>query len=447
MKIIINLEQYKNNLQSVCSIPLYEKAKNIIFIDKNSITKLRLNIFDSYFYNQSNIKEKNILFIEKLNFLYSRYGRKIILELNVTPDEIETINWESLGEVCFVEDDGKILNQNLRELMDFYKGIYKSDCNIVELLKNLIGSNNSTDWKLLAIIKEYILLGTGEIIKRIQKNENQRINFNSEEPVLFDENIYIENTVKEVNDYLKAFYSFLKNTKEEELLKEKYNRLKEEIKSEYARAFSSEMRDTAFLAMSSFVREGVHLGIILKNMLNDYRGNTNLSNTYRSQLSYISKFKRMISSDFIKETISNIKDENIKIKMGDLFSKYNECKFFFDSYKTDYISFTDIEDFSFYFQRLSVINLNLSEKVFTLTTEELKKVFNNFNTDWYTNFNQPRYNIWCIPYIATGKPEIVVMIDKNRNELYKIMRNDDPMFNIECQSGLPYILESIIPIL
>lgn len=447
MKIIINLEQYKNNLQSVCSIPLYEKAKNIIFIDKNSITKLRLNIFDSYFYNQSNIKEKNILFIEKLNFLYSRYGRKIILELNVTPDEIETINWESLGEVCFVEDDGKILNQNLRELMDFYKGIYKSDCNIVELLKNLIGRNNSTDWKLLAIIKEYILLGTGEIIKRIQKNENQRINFNSEEPVLFDENIYIENTVKEVNDYLKAFYSFLKNTKEEELLKEKYNRLKEEIKSEYARAFSSEMRDTAFLAMSSFVREGVHLGIILKNMLNDYRGNTNLSNTYRSQLSYISKFKRMISSDFIKETISNIKDENIKIKMGDLFSKYNECKFFFDSYKTDYISFTDIEDFSFYFQRLSVINLNLSEKVFTLTTEELKKVFNNFNTDWYTNFNQPRYNIWCIPYIATGKPEIVVMIDKNRNELYKIMRNDDPMFNIECQSGLPYILESIIPIL
>ena len=279
MKIIINLEQYKNNLQSVCSIPLYEKAKNIIFIDKNSITKLRLNIFDSYFYNQSNIKEKNILFIEKLNFLYSRYGRKIILELNVTPDEIETINWESLGEVCFVEDDGKILNQNLRELMDFYKGIYKSDCNIVELLKNLIGRNNSTDWKLLAIIKEYILLGTGEIIKRIQKNENQRINFNSEEPVLFDENIYIENTVKEVNDYLKAFYSFLKNTKEEELLKEKYNRLKEEIKSEYARAFSSEMRDTAFLAMSSFVREGVHLGIILKNMLNDYRGNTNLSNT------------------------------------------------------------------------------------------------------------------------------------------------------------------------
>ena len=447
MIIIINLEQYKNNLQSVCSIPLYEKAKNIIFIDKNSITKLRLNIFDSYFYNQSNIKEKNILFIEKLNFLYSRYGRKIILELNVTPDEIETINWESLGEVCFVEDDGKILNQNLRELMDFYKGIYKSDCNIVELLKNLIGRNNSTDWKLLAIIKEYILLGTGEIIKRIQKNENQRINFNSEEPVLFDENIYIENTVKEVNDYLKAFYSFLKNTKEEELLKEKYNRLKEEIKSEYARAFSSEMRDTAFLAMSSFVREGVHLGIILKNMLNDYRGNTNLSNTYRSQLSYISKFKRMISSDFIKETISNIKDENIKIKMGDLFSKYNECKFFFDSYKTDYISFTDIEDFSFYFQRLSVINLNLSEKVFTLTTEELKKVFNNFNTDWYTNFNQPRYNIWCIPYIATGKPEIVVMIDKNRNELYKIMRNDDPMFNIECQSGLPYILESIIPIL
>ena len=239
----------------------------------------------------------------------------------------------------------------------------------------------------------------------------------------------------------------MKNTKEEELLKEKYNRLKEEIKSEYARAFSSEMRDTEFLAMSSFVREGVHLGIILKNMLNDYRGNTNLSNTYRSQLSYISKFKRMISSDFIKETISNIKDENIKIKMGDLFSKYNECKFFFDSYKADYVSFTDIEDFSFYFQRLSVINLNLSEKVFTLTTEELKKIFNNFNTDWYKNFNKPRYNIWCIPYIITGKPEIVVMINKNSKELYKIMRTDDPMFNEECQYGLPYILESIIPIL
>lgn len=445
MKIIINFEQYKNNLKNVCSIPLYEKAKNIIFIDKNSITKLRLNIFDSYFYNQSNIKEKNILFIEKLNFLYSRYGRKIILELNVTPDEIETINWESFSELCFVEDDEKIPNQ--RELINFYKGIYKSDCNIIELIKNLIEKDNSTSWRRLAIIKEYILLGTGEIIKRIQKNENQRINFNSEEPVLFDENIYIENTVKEVNDYLKAFYSFLKNTKEEELLKEKYNRLKEEIKSEYARAFSSEMRDTEFLAMSSFVREGVHLGIILKNMLNDYRGNTNLSNTYRSQLSYISKFKRMISSDFIKETISNIKDENIKIKMGDLFSKYNECKFFFDSYKADYVSFTDIEDFSFYFQRLSVINLNLSEKVFTLTTEELKKIFNNFNTDWYKNFNKPRYNIWCIPYIITGKPEIVVMINKNSKELYKIMRTDDPMFNEECQYGLPYILESIIPIL
>ena len=280
----------------------------------------------------------------------------------------------------------------------------------------------------------------------------------------FDEGMYIGDIVLIVNEYLEAFYSYLRKAKDDpkfkeasskskeddpkfKELKEKYNKLKEEIKTDYSKAFAAEMGATISIAINSFIREGMYLGLALKNELNNYRTNANSSNTYRSQLSYISKFKRMVSSDFIKETILDISDENIKRKMGDLFSKYNECKFFFDSYKDSIISFTDIEDFAFYFQRLPVINLNLDEKVITLTTEELKGIFNNLPLG-LINFNQPRYNLWFVPYIQfTGKPEIVLMLDRMTGKPYKIMRTDDLEFYQECQNGIPHILESIIPVL
>ena len=238
------------------------------------------------------------------------------------------------------------------------------------------------------------------------------------------------NEVNIVNDYLKSFYNFLKNPKDDEVI-EKYNTLKEEIKSDYSKTFASEV--TVPTVINSFIREGIYLGIFLKNTINNYRSSYDFSNTYRSQLSYISKFKRMVSSDFIKGTISNINDERIKTQLGDLFSKYNECKFFFNSYKDNIISFTDIEEFAFYFQRLAVVQLNLSEAVITLTTDQLKNIFNNFYMGMDTNYIQPKYNLWCIPYTPTGKPEIVVMLDKMTGEAYKIMRTDDMTFVQEYQ--------------
>lgn len=438
VKVLINFEFYKDSLSSLSTIPLYEKVKNVILIEKNSFVKLKLDVYDSSVYSQNNIQSKNFLFIQKLNFLYSRYERKIILELNVSTDEVDEINKLNPFGVCFTEDDDKLG----MILTEFYKGIYKINCEITLLIKNLIEKSINLHWQKLTVVKEYILLGTGEIINRIDKGE--RVNFSSENMILFDNAMYMGNEVNIVNDYLKSFYNFLKNPKDDEVI-EKYNTLKEEIKSDYSKTFASEV--TVPTVINSFIREGIYLGIFLKNTINNYRSSYDFSNTYRSQLSYISKFKRMVSSDFIKGTISNINDERIKTQLGDLFSKYNECKFFFDSYKDNIISFTDIEEFAFYFQRLAVVQLNLSEAVITLTTDQLKNIFNNFYMGMDTNYIQPKYNLWCIPYTPTGKPEIVVMLDKMTGEAYKIMRTDDMTFVQEYQRGYPYILESIVPIL
>ena len=367
--------------------------------------------------------------------------------------EIDEIDKISLFRICSVEAEKNLVNQTY--LMEFYRGISSQNCDIIRLIQNLVEGAVSASWQRLTIFKEYILLGTGEIIKRILNGK--RVDFFIEDMPLFDERMYVGNIVIIVNEYLETFYSCLKyfknnpNFNEDDPkfkeLKEKYNKLKEEIKTDYSKAFAAEMGATISIAINSFIREGMYLGLALKNELNNYRTNANPSNTYRSQLSYISKFKRMVSSDFIKETILDINDENIKRKMGDLFSKYNECKFFFDSYKDSIISFTDIEDFAFYFQRLPVINLNLDEKVITLTTEELKGIFNNLPLG-LINFNQPRYNLWFVPYIQfTGKHEIVLMLDRMTGKPYKIMRTDDLEFYQECQNGIPHILESIIPVL
>lgn len=450
MKVLINFEIHKFNLKNISTVPLYERVKNIILLDiqQNYATKLKLNTFVNGIgiNTVSQIQEKNFLFVEKINFLYSRNGRKITLELNISPEEMDEINKMNPFGICSMEEEEKLGTHT--ELIEFYRGIYSQNCNITNLIQNLIERKGSIPWQRLTIAKEYILLGTGEIIKRILKGE--KIDFSMEKMPFFDDRMYIGDIVKIVNEYLEAFYSFLKDFKDDiklEKVKEKHNLLKEEIKNDYSKAFAAEIGSTMSIAINSFIREGVYLGLFLKNILNNYRDNTNSSNTYRSQLSYISKFKRMISSDFIKETISNISDENIKRQMGDLFSKYNECKFFFDSYKDSIISFTDIEDFAFYFQRLSVINLNLDEKVITLTTEELKGIFNNLPLG-LINFNQPRYNLWFVPYIQfTGKPEIVLMLDRMTGKPYKIMRTDDLEFYQECQNGIPHILESIIPVL
>ena len=444
MKVLIDFEVHKFDLKNICTVPLYERVKNIILLDiqQNSVTKLKLNTFVNGIGidTVSQIQEKNFLFIEKINFLYSRNGRKIILELNLSHLEIDEIDKISLFRICSVEAEKNLVNQTY--LMEFYRGISSQNCDIIRLIQNLVEGAVSASWQRLTIFKEYILLGTGEIIKRILNGK--RVDFFIEDMPLFDERMYVGNIVIIVNEYLETFYSCLKyfknnpnfneNDPKFKELKEKYNKLKEEIKTDYSKAFAAEMGATISIAINSFIREGMYLGLALKNELNNYRTNANPSNTYRSQLSYISKFKRMVSSDFIKETILDINDENIKRKMGDLFSKYNECKFFFDSYKDSIISFTDVEDFAFYFQRLSVINLNLDEKVVTLTTEELKGIFNNLPLG-LINFNQPRYNLWFVPYIQfTGKP-------------YKIMRTDDLEFYQECQNGIPHILESIIPVL
>lgn len=450
MKVLINFEMHKFNLKNISTVPLYERVKNIILLDtqQNYATKLKLNTFVNGIgiNTVSQIQEKNFLFVEKINFLYSRNGRKITLELNISPKEMDEINKMSPFVICSVEEEEKLGFHT--ELIEFYRGVYSQNCNITSLIQNLIEGKGSIPWQRLTIIKEYILLGTGEIIKRILKGE--KVDFSIENIPIFDEGMYIGDVVKIVNEYLETFYSFLKDFKDDtklEKIKEKHNLLKEEIKNDYSKAFAAEMGTTMSVAINSFIREGIYLGLFLKNILNNYRDNTNSSNTYRSQLSYISKFKRMISSDFIKETISNISDENIKRQTGDLFSKYNECKFFFDSYKDSIISFTDVEDFAFYFQRLSVINLNLDEKVVTLTTEELKGIFNNLPLG-LINFNQPRYNLWFVPYIQfTGKPEIVLMLDRMTGKPYKIMRTDDLEFYQECQNGIPHILESIIPVL
>lgn len=426
MKVLIDFEVHKFNLKNICTVPLYEKVKNIILIDsiyekdvfwgKTSIVKLRLNTFDSSFNNFNGIQNKNITFLEKISFLYSGYGRKIILELNVSPEEIDEIDKVFFTGVCSVENNIQL--ESKVNLIKFYKGVYSQNCDVVKLLKELIENSSFLQWQDLNIIKEYILLGTGEIIKKIMKNE--KVYFNKEKITFFANEIYIENTVNKVNEYLKAFYSFLEHPEDDNRIKEleeKYEILKQEIKDDYSKVFVSEANNPSTInVINSFIREGVYLGIKLKNMLNNHRVNAELSSTYRSQLSYISKFKRMVSSDFIKSTISQISDENVKRQMGDLFSKYNEAKFFFDSYKDEIISFTDIEDFTFYFQRLSVINLNLSEIIITLTTEEFKKIFNNFEPVWFQKLNQPRYNLWCIPYSNQynyqTKPEIVLMIDK-----------------------------------
>ena len=450
MKVLINFEMHKFNLKNISTVPLYERVKNIILLDiqQNYATKLKLNTFvNGLGINiASQVQEKNFLFVEKINFLYSRNGRKITLELNISPKEMDEINKMSPFVICFVEEEEKL--GSYTELIEFYRGVYSQNCNIINLIRNLIERSIAMQWAKLTIVKEYILLGTGEIIKRILKGE--KVDFSIEDMPVFDEERYTGNIVTIVNEYLEAFYSFLEDFKDDtklEKVKEKHNLLKEEIKNDYSKAFAAEIGTAMSIAINSFIREGVYLGLFLKNILNNYRDNTNSSNTYRSQLSYISKFKRMISSDFIKETISNISDENIKRQMGDLFSKYNECKFFFDSYKDSIISFTDIEDFAFYFQRLSVINLNLDEKVITLTTEELKGIFNNLPLG-LINFNQPRYNLWFVPYIQfTGKPEIVLMLDRMTGKPYKIMRTDDLEFYQECQNGIPHILESIIPVL
>lgn len=464
MKVLINFEIHKFNLKNISTVPLYERVKNIILLDiqQNYATKLKLNTFVNGIgiNTVSQIQEKNFLFIEKIDFLYSRTGRKITLELNLSPSEIDDINKMSPFSICSVEEEEK-LGKHI-ELIEFYRGIYSQNCDIIRLIQNLIERAVSAPWQRLIIIKEYILLGTGEIIKRIQKGKE--VDFPIEDMPFFDEGMYIGDIVLIVNEYLEAFYSYLRKAKDDpkfkeasskskeddpkfKELKEKHNLLKEEIKNDYSKAFTAEMGTTISIAINSFIREGMYLGLALKNELNSYRTNANPSNTYRSQLSYISKFKRMVSSDFIKETILDISDENIKRKMGDLFSKYNECKFFFDSYKDSIISFTDIEDFAFYFQRLPVINLNLDEKVITLTTEELKGIFNNLPLG-LINFNQPRYNLWFVPYIQfTGKPEIVLMLDRITGKPYKIMRTDDLEFYQECQNGIPHILESIIPVL
>ena len=457
MKVLIDFEVHKFDLKNICTVPLYERVKNIILLDiqQNSVTKLKLNTFVNGIGidTVSQIQEKNFLFIEKINFLYSRNGRKIILELNLSHLEIDEIDKISLFRICSVEAEKNLVNQTY--LMEFYRGIYSQNCDIIRLIQNLVEGAVSASWQRLTIFKEYILLGTGEIIKRILNEK--RVDFFIEDMPLFDERMYVGNIVIIVNEYLETFYSCLKyfknnpNFNEDDPkfkeLKEKYNKLKEEIKTDYSKAFAAEMGATISIAINSFIREGMYLGLALKNELNNYRTNANPSNTYRSQLSYISKFKRMVSSDFIKETILDINDENIKRKMGDLFSKYNECKFFFDSYKDSIISFTDIEDFAFYFQRLPVINLNLDEKVITLTTEELKGIFNNLPLG-PINFNQPKYNLWFVPYIQfTGKHEIVLMLDRMTGKPYKIMRTDDLEFYQECQNGIPHILESIIPVL
>lgn len=455
MKVLVDFIERKYFLLNISSIPLYEKTKNIILVDKdigvrNFITKLKLNTFE-YPFNNLDIKTKNIFFINKINSLYSMHRRKIFLEMNISPDEFFQIEEGKPLPVCYVEMD----NELEVPLSNFYIGISKKEHEIISLIKNLIEYTFSLNWHKLTVVKEYILLGTGEIIKRIANGEN--VNFNISHKTLFPEEI--DGMMNSVNEYLKEFYSFLEEfdknrEKYEELggsrtyneLKEKYNKLKEEIKNDYFKSFSSGFNHIELTTMNTFIREGIYLGIVLKNMLNEYN-RTSFSNTYRSQLSYISKFKRMISSDFIKDAISNINDENTKRRMGDLFSKYNECKFFFDSYKDDIISFTDVEDFAFYFQRLSSVNLNLSERVITVNTEQFKKIFNITDNSWFIVSNQPEYNLWCIPYTqTTNKTEIVLMLDKATGKPYRIMRTDDMDFMMEWQKGNPYILESIIPV-
>lgn len=457
MKVLVDFIEQKYFLLNISSIPLYEKTKNIILADKdmggrNFITKLKLNTFE-YPFNNLDIKTKNIFFINKINSLYSMHGRKIFLEMNISPSEMAEINAiNPFRVICSVEID----NELGRLLTNFYSEIAKKECDIVNLIKNLIERSIFLQWHKLTVVKEYLLLGTGEVIKRIANGEN--VKFNIQEKIFFPEEKYTDGMMNSVNEYLEEFYSFLEEfnrnrEKYEELgnsekynkLKEKYDKLKEEIKNDYSKSFSSGFINTDLTAINSFIREGIYLGIALKSTLNEYN-RTPFSNTYRSQLSYISKFKRMISSDFIKDAISNINDENTKRRMGDLFSKYNECKFFFDSYKDDIISFTDVEDFAFYFQRLSSVNLNLSERVITVNTEQFKKIFNITDNSWFIVSNQPEYNLWCIPYQQTDKTEIVLMLNKATGEPYRIMRTDAMDFMMECQNGNPYILESIIPV-
>ena len=47
VKVLINFEFYKDSLSSLSTIPLYEKVKNVILIEKNSFVKLKLDVYDS----------------------------------------------------------------------------------------------------------------------------------------------------------------------------------------------------------------------------------------------------------------------------------------------------------------------------------------------------------------------------------------------------------------
>ena len=79
MKVLINFEIHKFNLKNISTVPLYERVKNIILLDnqQNSVTKLKLNTFVNRIgiNDVSQIHEKNFLFIEKIDFLYSRINR------------------------------------------------------------------------------------------------------------------------------------------------------------------------------------------------------------------------------------------------------------------------------------------------------------------------------------------------------------------------------------
>ena len=47
MKVLIDFEVHKFDLKNICTVPLYERVKNIILLDiqQNSVTKLKLNTF------------------------------------------------------------------------------------------------------------------------------------------------------------------------------------------------------------------------------------------------------------------------------------------------------------------------------------------------------------------------------------------------------------------
>ena len=164
------------------------------------------------------------MFIEKIDFLYSRTGRKITLELNLSPSEIDDINKMSPFSICSVEEEEK-LGKHI-ELIEFYRGIYSQNCDIIRLIQNLIERAVSAPWQRLIIIKEYILLGTGEIIKRIQKGKE--VDFPIEDMPFFDEGMYIGDIVLIVNEYLEAFYSYLRKAKDDPKFKEASSKSKED---------------------------------------------------------------------------------------------------------------------------------------------------------------------------------------------------------------------------